>query len=320
VTDDRDDEFLAAARAAFRSASGVDALTALGWWDLLDDLHDPEARAATFALFRAQGHELGTSPALGVLMAEPYLAATGLSRGSVLATVARHSARSGWHALVVGGAQCDHLVVDLPGTPAVVVDAAAVELVPIEVPGRVVLHEVVLDGRASRRPIDEGAAHQARARSWGLGRTACAHEILGAAEGAVALARDHAVAREQFGHPLATFQAVRHLLAWATTDCAALRAVVEQAVLLDDAAPPRHDEILKALAGRNGRRACERSLQVLGGIGFTAELDHHHFHSRVLALDAVLGSAASLARDLGTWLRTERGDPQIAATYLGACR
>jgi hypothetical protein len=320
VTGDRDDEFLAVAREAVRAARGDDVLTALGWRDLLDDLHDPETRAATFALFRAQGRELGTSPALGILMAEPYLTATGLTRGSVLAAAARHSRRGGWRALLVGDACCEHVVVDLPEAPALLVETADVELVPIDVPGRVVLHEVVLDGCRSARPIDERAARQARPRSWALGRTACAFEILGAAEGAVALARDHAVARAQFGHPIATFQAVRHLLAWAGTDCAAVQAVAEQAVALDDAAPSRHDEILKALAGRNGRRACERTLQVLGGIGFTAELDHHHLHSRILALDALLGSAASLARDLGTSLRTERRDPRIAETYLGAHR
>jgi hypothetical protein len=318
VTGDGDDPLLAAARDAVRAVSGPDPLEALGWWDLLDELHDAEARAAVVALFRAQGRELATSPALGALMAEPYLAVTGLGRGTVLAAVPRRSSRGGWRALLVGEPRCEHLVVDLPDAEPVVVDRADVELVPIDVPGRLGLHEVVLAG--SGRPLDARAAHRARPRSWALGRVACAHEILGAAEGAVALATDHAAARAQFGRPIATFQAVRHLLAWAATDCAALEAVAAQAVALDDAGPERHDEILKALAGRNGRRACERSLQVLGAIGFTAELDHHHLHSRVLALDAVVGSSAALARDLGCWLRTERRDPRIAATYLGARR
>jgi hypothetical protein len=318
VTGDDADGFLAVARGAVRTAGGVDALGALGWWDLLDDLHDPVARTATVALFRAQGRELATTPALGVLMAEPYLAATGLVRGSVHATAARQSARGGWRTLVVGDHRSDHLVVDDPAGAVVIVDTADVELVPVAVPGRLVLHEVVVDGCRSAHAVDDDVARRARPRSWSLGRLACAAEILGAAEGAVALAADHATTRTQFGRPIATFQAVRHLLAWSTTDCAALQAVAEQAVALDDAAPPRHDEILKALAGRNGRRACERSLQVLGAIGFTAELDHHHFHSRVLALDAVLGSAASLSRDLGTALRTGRQDPAIARAYLGA--
>ncbi|MCB0994822.1 MAG: hypothetical protein KDB21_07010, partial [Acidimicrobiales bacterium] len=50
-------------------------------------------------------------------------------------------------------------------------------------------------------------------------------------------------------------------------------------------------------------RVCERSLQVLGGIGFTAEHDHHRYHSRVLALNAIAGSTAELTRSLGADLR-----------------
>jgi len=120
----------------------------------------------------------------------------------------------------------------------------------------------------------------------------------------------------QFGQPIGTFQAVRHLLAWAKTDCTAIDAVVRKALLLLDRPPPHYGEVLKALAGRNGRRACERSLQVLGGIGFTAEHVHHHHHSRVLALDALLGSSAALTHDLGTWLRTSGDDPRFASAVL----
>ena len=89
-----------------------------------------------------------------------------------------------------------------------------------------------------------------------------------------------------------------------------------QTAAFDLDAPQHFDEIAKALAGRNGRRVCERSLQVLGGIGFTAEQDHHHFHSRVLALDSVLGTSAELARGLGAWLRENPADPRIPMQIL----
>jgi alkylation response protein AidB-like acyl-CoA dehydrogenase len=143
----------------------------------------------------------------------------------------------------------------------------------------------------------------------------CVLEMLGAAEGALARAVEHAHAREQFGQPIGKFQAVRHLLAWAMTDCAAIETAAMAAVALDAAAPPRYDAIVKALAGRNARRACERSLQALGAIGFTAEHEHHHFHSRVLALDSLLGTSSELTHELGQWLR-EQHDPRIALTML----
>ena len=85
---------------------------------------------------------------------------------------------------------------------------------------------------------------------------------------------------------------------------------------LDSAAPHRYGEVVKALAGRNGRRACERALQVLGAIGFTAEHDHHHHHGRVLALDALLGTSAALIPRLGAWLRSTGTDPRFASTVL----
>ena len=113
---------------------------------------------------------------------------------------------------------------------------------------------------------------------------------------------------------------MRHLLAWAKTDCAALESVIRKAHLLVADPPDRFDEVVKATAGRNGRRACERSLQVLGGIGFTAEHDHHHLHSRVLQLDSLLGTSAELTAGLGAWLRTAGADPRFASAVLVGTR
>lgn len=209
-----------------------------------------------------------------------------------------------------------HLLVDRPGVGASLVSVEDVALRPVSIPGRIALHEVELDAGAARLAIAEKDAEIARSRSYFLGRVALAVEMLGAAEAALALAVDYAGTREQFGKPIGSFQAVRHLLAWAQTDCAAILAVARQAVALDRAAPAGFDEILKALAGRNARRACERTLQVFGGIGFTAEHDHHHLHSRVLALDSLLGTSAQLTRDLGIRLRTDRTDPRIARGLL----
>lgn len=303
---DDDDEFLAVARQAVASSDGETALTSLGWWELLAALDDPELRPAVYAVFRAQGAALCDSPALGGLLAQPYLEASDVEPGSVVAPIRRHSPTRGEVWVLVGPPAGRSLLIDRPGAGAAIIDSDAATLHPIEVPGRLTLHEVEFDAGGFVATIDEDSAALARDRSRFLGRVAVSLEILGAAEGALTLAVDYAGQREQFGQPIGGFQAVRHLLAWATTDCVALAATATEAVRLDRDAPADFDTALKALAGRNGRRACERSLQVLGGIGFTTELDHHHFHSRVLALDALLGSAADLTRELGAGLR-ERG-------------
>ena len=137
--------------------------------------------------------------------------------------------------------------------------------------------------------------------------------MLGAAEAALGLATEYARHREQFGQPIGRFQAVRHLLASARVDCVGLISVTEAMVELDGLLPPRYDEIVKAVAGRNARRACQRTLQVLGGIGFTAEHPHHRYYSRVLGLDALLGSSAVLANALATDWRTGAELPLLRA-------
>ena len=311
-----DDEFLGAALAAARTGDGREALASLGWWQLLAGLDDTDQRSAVFTVFRAQGRELTTSAALGGLMAQPYLALLGAEPGMALATITRESPRRGTVTVLAGDPAGLPLLVDRPGLGAALLDPDDVELRPVDLPGRQILHEVGVDTSTWRAAIDESRLSPARARSVFLGRVALAIELLGAAEGVLALAVDHARVREQFGRPIGTFQAVRHLLAWAATDCTAVERVTAEAVALDRAAPPRFDEIAKALAGRNARRVCERALQVLGAIGFTTEHRHHHFHSRVLALDSLLGTSAELTRGLGSWLRGLGSDPGIPSTLL----
>jgi hypothetical protein len=302
--DDCDGELLSGATVAMAASPGPVALDALGWWDLLPHLDDEEARAATVAVFRAQGRGLRSSPALGALVAQPLAERAGLDPASVVAALGRPTAGGGTAWVVLGDPDGRSVVFDRPGCGVVVAEADAVALDPIAISGRADVHEARADLDALPVVLTEEGAAPVRARSTYLGRIAAAAEVLGAAETAVALAVEHARQREQFGRPIGTFQAVRHLLAWARTDCTAIDSVVRKAVALHADPPERYDEIVKALAGRNGRRACERSLQVLGGIGFTAEHEHHHHHSRVLLLDALLGSSADLTHGLGAWLRT----------------
>ncbi len=315
------DDFVDAARDVLRDSGGSAALDSLDWWDLTDQLDDLTCRLAVFALFRAQGHELVSTPALGAVLAQPYLALLEAAPGDLLGTIHRRSRRRGPTTLIVGDPA------DLAGRRALLDDGSGVvvcevdrlDLRPVATPGRLAVHEVVAPD-ADSSVLDPESLAGPRAASLRLGRTAVAAELLGAAEGAVQMAVEYAAARHQFGHPIGTFQAVRHLLAWARTDTVAIAAVVRQAELLDHEAGPRFDEVVKAIAGRNALRACERSMQVLGGVAFTAELDHHVFHSRVLQLDALLGTSAELTHALGSWVREGHAPdfPHRALTALRA--
>jgi Acyl-CoA dehydrogenase, C-terminal domain len=300
---DSEDHFLATSRRAL--ASGKDALLNLGWADLLPYLEqDLEARRAVFALFRAQGRQPAATSALATLMAHPYSSIIDLEGTPIAASIDLVSARRGEETVVVGRPEYGKLLIDRPGQGVWLAEVEAVRFRPVDVPGRLGLYRVDVDLEGRPEPIPDSEIAAARARSLFLGRVALAFDLLGAAEAALAIAVEYASDRVQFGQPIGRFQAVRHLLAAARVDCAAVQAVTEQAIVQDGRLPPSYDKIVKAVAGRNGRRVCEQTLQVLGGIGFTAEHPHHHFHSRVLTLDALLGTSTSLAHDLAIECRT----------------
>lgn len=306
-TDQAAEEFLTTAQLTLRR-EGPAALDTLGWWDLLDSVEDRILRFGVFTVFRAQGRELADTPALGALMAAPYLRALGLGTGTTVAAVLHSSPRRGDVALVLGDTGGRDVLLDRPGAGLELYPASALGRRRV-LPGRLTITELDVASPARVLDLDGHALRTAHAEALVLGRIAAANEILGAAEGAVELATQHAGLREQFGEPIGRFQAVRHLLAWAETETVALAAVVRQALWDLADLPPHYDETAKALAGRNGRRACERSLQVLGGIGFTTEHQHHHHHSRVLLLDSLLGTSAELTRVLGSRARESGATP-----------
>ncbi|MDQ2677757.1 MAG: acyl-CoA dehydrogenase [Actinomycetota bacterium] len=311
-----EDEFLAAAVGVMATGGGADALDDLTWWDLLPGLDDDEAAGAVFATLRAQGRRLADTPAVGGLLAQPFLDATDRAPGSCVAAVPRPSPGGGRRWVVLGDVGQRALLFDEPGRGVFVVDADAVARTTIPVAGHLSIAEVEVDLEGRTPALTDDEAAPLRGRSTFLGRLGLAAEILGAAEQVVANATEYAGLREQFGRPIGTFQALRHVLAWGTTDCVAIDAMVRRGVELRHDPPARFDAAVKALAGRNGRRACDRALQAFGGIGFTAEHDHHHFHGRVLVLDALLGTSAELTHELGEWLRISGDDPEYPAAVL----
>ena len=151
--------------------------------------------------------------------------------------------------------------------------------------------------RAKWEPLPEEAV--------AAGRRALGFQIVGASRTALELAREHALARTQFGRPVASFQAVRHRLAETLVAVEAAEAALVQA---DD---PMTSLLGKALAGRAGLAAVRNCQQVLAGIGFTAEHRFHRFVRRILVLDDLLGSAAALAAEIGGTLMESGRAPRL---------
>lgn len=137
------------------------------------------------------------------------------------------------------------------------------------------------------------------------GRVALGWWLVGTGRAMLALARQHAVDRVQFGRPLASFQAVRHRLA---ETLVALDGAEATLVAADDDLGAL---LAKAAAGQAALTAARHCQQVLGGIGFTAEHDLHRHVRRAMVLDGLLGSARELTREAGALLRAGGSAPRL---------
>ena len=132
---------------------------------------------------------------------------------------------------------------------------------------------------------------------------ATAAELLGLADRMIAMAATYAKDRNQFGKPIGSFQAVKHLLAGAQVKLEFARpAVYAAAWSLGDpelAGSPRgarSASLAKAYASDAATEAARVSLQVHGAIGYTWECDLHLYLKRAWALAESWGSAADHRR------------------------
>jgi short-chain 2-methylacyl-CoA dehydrogenase len=105
------------------------------------------------------------------------------------------------------------------------------------------------------------------------GRISVAAMGLGLAQGAYELARSYAREREQFGRPVASFQAIQFALADMATEIEAARGLVYKAAWLKDQDRPFAQEaaMAKLYTGELSKRVADRALQIHGGYGFMDE-------------------------------------------------
>jgi len=120
-----------------------------------------------------------------------------------------------------------------------------------------------------------------------------AAEQCGVSAWALDTAVEHAKVRKQFGKPVGSFQAVKHLLADLYAQAERARALVVTAVdLCRDTDGPVVDIAVEAAvvgASEAASAVTAGAVQVLGGIGFTWEHDAHLYYRRARANAALLG-------------------------------
>jgi alkylation response protein AidB-like acyl-CoA dehydrogenase len=159
---------------------------------------------------------------------------------------------------------------------------------------------------AAEEVVPAGSALDA---AFAVGAVATAAEGIGAASAALDLAIEYAREREQFGRPIGSFQALKHVIADAHIDReAAWSAVLYAAAALDEGLPDAREAaaVAAAYGARASRRVVESALQVLGGIAFTWEHDVHLLQRRVLSCERRFGDAIAHERWLGDQLAARR--------------
>jgi alkylation response protein AidB-like acyl-CoA dehydrogenase len=154
------------------------------------------------------------------------------------------------------------------------------------------LDQAVLFEEAGRANLGESLFDDTRPENEQLAALAC--EAVGIAQKALELGVEHAKTREQFGRKIGVYQAVSHQLADTYVETELARSLAYWAawcVAEDDEQAPIAAAAAKSYAGDAAVAACERSIQVHGGIGFTWEHVLHTYYKRALWIQAYGGYA-----------------------------
>jgi alkylation response protein AidB-like acyl-CoA dehydrogenase len=246
-------------------------------------------------VFEELGRGLVPGPLVASHLAASHLGLEGAADGSVV--VGSVQAGEPWlveHLHVLGA-----LVVDRAGALDVLDGAALDALVARATPVR-----------RSLDPLTPLSVVEPPARGRGVPPDTCtawvrAHRVLtgalcvGLASGACDLAVTYAKGRQQFGRPIGSFQAVKHLCADMLVRVEVARAAVQAAAVTVD--QPEVGDATRAAAG-GALLAAEAALanaktciQVHGGMGFTWEVPAHLYLMRARMLSSSLGEPDALA-------------------------
>ena len=136
--------------------------------------------------------------------------------------------------------------------------------------------DLVLEGaRVGRDRLlhEEGRGFRVAMATLDGGRIGIAAQALGIAQAAFDVASAYAKEREQFGRPIAHFQAIQWKLADMATEIDAARLLTYRAAWLKQEGRPHTVEGAKAklFASEMARRQTAEAIQILGGYGYTKE-------------------------------------------------
>jgi len=138
------------------------------------------------------------------------------------------------------------------------------------------------------------------------GAFGCAAQLVGVAQRLVDIAVEYAKQREQFGKPIGSFQAIKHMLATVQVKIEFAKPLLYRAAnSLAEGRDTAAADVsqAKATCGEAATAAAKTSLQVHGAIGYTWECDVQIWMKRAWSLDLAWGS--------GRWHRARVADAVI---------
>jgi hypothetical protein len=152
------------------------------------------------------------------------------------------------------------------------------------------LDRAVLYEEGGRANVGESLFDDSRPQEEQLAMLAL--EAVGIGKAVLDMAVDYAKQRVQFGKPIGTYQAVAHPLADTYVETELARSLAYWAawcVAEGDEETTVATAAAKSYCADAAVAACERSIQVHGGIGFTWEHVLHRYYKRALAIQAYGG-------------------------------
>ncbi|MFV2178650.1 acyl-CoA dehydrogenase family protein [Actinomadura sp. LOL_016] len=210
--------------------------------------------------------------------------------GEVAAT--RAGTLTGWASYVPDGHIADALLVTARdpagGTALYEADAARADRAMLPAldltrpMARLELRDV--PGRLVARDAGDGLA-----RALDLALVALAAEQVGGAQRCLDLAVRHAGTREQFGRPIGSFQAVRHLCADMLRAIEPARSAVRHAAACDPGDLPEQAALVKAHCPEVYFAAACEAIQIHGALGFSWEHELHLHYKRAKSGQLLFG-------------------------------
>jgi alkylation response protein AidB-like acyl-CoA dehydrogenase len=160
----------------------------------------------------------------------------------------------------------------------------------------------VLDGAAGEL-LGDGTTDGATIVAWIVDRAVagiCATQV-GVSEKALAITAEYVSTREQFDHPVASFQAVSQRAADAYIDAEAIRLTARQAAWRLSQGLPADDEIAiaKFWAADGGQRVAHAAQHLHGGIGVDVDYPLNRYFTWSKQHELTLGSATRQMVELG---------------------